>query len=162
MEKDSSYSMWMWMREVLPSSTYYYYYPPQYAAATTTTTTTTTTTITTTTTTTTTITTILHILLLLLLSIYYYYYYYYYYNNYTTTPNTTLTHTHAHTFSRIGSQRHPHFSWISDKSSYRNLRIATIHSDLLPYKHAYELFHTYYFTQKNFIPDEHLRTNNYL
>ena len=146
MVKHSSCSMWMWMREVLPSSTYYYHYPPHYAA----------------TTTTTTITTILHILLLLLLSIYYYYYYYYYYNNYTTTPNTTLTHTHAHTFSRIGSQRHPHFSWISDKSSYRNLRIATIHSDLLPYKHAYELFHTYYFTQKNFIPDEHLCTNNYI
>ena len=54
------------------------------------------------------------------------------------------------------SATHPHFSWVSDKSSYRK---TTIHSDLLPHKHAYKLFHTYYFTQKNFIPDEDLRTN---
>ena len=35
----------------------------------------------------------------------------------------------------------------------------TIHSDLLPHKNVHKLFHTYYFMQKNFIPDEHLRTN---
>ena len=39
------------------------------------------------------------------------------------------------------------------------LCIATIHSNLLPYKHAHELFRSYYFTQ-NFIRDEHLQMNN--
>ena len=39
------------------------------------------------------------------------------------------------------------------------LRMATIHSNLLPYKHAHELFRRYYFTQ-NFIRDKHLQMNN--
>ena len=125
---------------------YYYYYPPY-------------------TTTTTTI---------LLPSIYYYYYYYstttlrillllLQFSIYYTITTTTLTHTHTHTLSRIGSQQHPTISHgFQTKVRIKNLRIATIHSDFLPYKHAYELFHTYCFTQKNFIPDEHLRTNNYI
>ena len=70
--------------------------------------------------------------------------------------------------SRVSSQRHTLISHgFRAKVRIEKLRIATIHSDLLPYKHAYEPIRTYYFIQKNFIPDEHLRTdfllmNNFL